>query len=53
MDTDVLQVPLLIVVGLAILKNAIPEVWHGAVESYGFLRQQYQERMVERVAEVL
>jgi hypothetical protein len=50
---DELKVPLLIVVGLAILKNAIPEVWHGAVESYGFLRQQYQERVVERVVEVL
>jgi len=51
--TNAIQIPLLVVVVIAMLKNLIPDVWHGVIEGYGFVKQQYQDRIVDRVVEVL
>jgi hypothetical protein len=50
---NVVQIPLLIVVVVAMLKNLIPDAWYGVAQVYNFVQQEYEERFVDRVVGVL
>ncbi|MCJ1420730.1 hypothetical protein MMC32_007089 [Xylographa parallela] len=40
-------IPLLLFVVMAMLKDRVPQVWHGAQQAIAFAQHRYQERLVE------
>ena len=46
-DANKDQIPLLVIVLVAMLKNRVPQVWTAAVDGVSYLQTQYQRRSVE------
>jgi hypothetical protein len=42
-----LQIPLLVIIVVAMLKNRVPQVWNGASKLYSNIRNKNSERIVE------
>ena len=41
------QIPLLLFVVMAMLKDRVPQAWHGAQQAIAFAQHRYQERLIE------